>query len=77
MVVPHEVALDFDQLDVLAVELADDPRAPTLVKLGQLFGEVNLLHVLIRPHSAYRLHTLRGREHGTLTLKFFAAAAFS
>jgi len=44
VVVPHELALELDELHVLAVELADDARTPVLRELPELLGEVYLLH---------------------------------
>jgi hypothetical protein len=41
--VPDELALELDQLDVLAVELRHDPRAPALVEARELLGQVDSL----------------------------------
>lgn len=35
MMMPHEIAQEFDQFDVLAVQLANDPWFPGLCKRGQ------------------------------------------
>ena len=43
VVMPHELAFELRELDVLAVQLADDPRAPALRELLELLGEVHLL----------------------------------
>ncbi len=45
VLVPDELALELDQLDVLAVEFADDLRAPVVLEEGQLLGEVHLVDV--------------------------------
>src|SRR5262249_47433164 len=42
--VPDELAQELHQLDVLAVEFADDPGAPAVGEAGELLGEVDLLH---------------------------------
>jgi hypothetical protein len=39
--VPHELALDLDQLDVAVVEVGDDPGIPAIVEPGELLGEVD------------------------------------
>src|SRR5690242_14882137 len=41
VVMPDELAQEPDQLDLLAVEIADDLRAPVLGELGELLGEIN------------------------------------
>ena len=44
VVVPDKFAFDLHQLDVLAVEFADDSRRPSLAELRQLVCEIDLLH---------------------------------
>jgi hypothetical protein len=36
--VPYELAPELDELDMLAVELARNPRIPMVAELGQFFG---------------------------------------
>jgi hypothetical protein len=43
VVVPDELAFELRELDVLTVELADDPGTPTLRELPELLREVDLL----------------------------------
>jgi hypothetical protein len=43
MMVPDELALEFHQLDTLAVELAHDPRLPLVGDLVELLREIHLL----------------------------------
>jgi hypothetical protein len=38
MMVPDELALELDQLDMLAIEFAHDLRTPTIRERGELFG---------------------------------------
>ena len=47
MVMPDELALELGELDVLAVELADNAGTPMLRKLLELFGEVDLFDLTI------------------------------
>ncbi len=44
MMVPHEVAFELRELNVLTVELADDARAPMVCEVVQLLGEIHLVH---------------------------------
>src|SRR5881394_2367887 len=44
VMMPHEFAFDFDELDVAIVELADDLRAPVLGELLEFLGEVYATH---------------------------------
>src|SRR5438874_6354208 len=48
---PHEFALDLDELDVRVVELADDLRAPLFVELPEFLGEVHATHVRTPPDA--------------------------
>src|SRR5207253_1089698 len=41
MMMPHELALELDQLDVGIVQLAGDFWLPVFVEAGKLFGEIN------------------------------------
>lgn len=41
--VPDEVTLDLDDVDVVVVDSRDDPRLPVLPDESELFGEVDLL----------------------------------
>ena len=41
---PDELTLELDELDVLAIELADDARAPRLREAGELLCDVDLVH---------------------------------
>ena len=53
MMMPDELALEFDQLDVLPIELAGDPWVPVVVDLAELFLDVYFLHrhpFLMRAH---------------------------
>jgi hypothetical protein len=47
VVMPHELALELRELDVLAVQLADDPRAPLFRELLEFLGEVHLLGLAV------------------------------
>src|SRR5579883_1876345 len=49
VVVPDEGALELDELHHLAVQLADDLRAPLLTDSGQLLRQVDLVHSTILP----------------------------
>src|SRR2546427_711947 len=51
MVMPHELALDLDELHVGVVDLAHDLRAPMVVELPELLGEVHATHAR-RPPDA-------------------------
>src|SRR5207244_10638835 len=51
MVMPHELALDLDELHVAVVELTYDLRAPVVVELPELLGEVHATHAR-RPPAA-------------------------
>lgn len=59
VVVPDELAVEFGELDYLAVEFADELRRPLFVELGELRFEIDFLvfHVfslgprLLAPHS--------------------------
>ena len=44
MMVPHEFALEFDELDKLAIQLTDDSRAPVFVQESELLAEIDLVH---------------------------------
>ena len=44
VLVPDELALDFDDHEIVAVELTDSAWLPVLVKRGQLLLEVDWLH---------------------------------
>src|SRR6201999_93097 len=44
VVVPYEVAPQLDQLHVLAIQLTNDPRAPSFCKSRECVFEPNLLH---------------------------------
>jgi hypothetical protein len=44
VMVPHEVACELRDLDLLAVELTDDARAPMVHEEAQLLREVHLVH---------------------------------
>jgi hypothetical protein len=44
VVVPDERPVELDQLDLLAVQLADDRRLPRVAERRQLLAEVHLLH---------------------------------
>ena len=57
VVVPHELAHELDEPDVLAVELADDARAPVLRELRELLGKVHLLHRALARCSARGMWT--------------------
>jgi hypothetical protein len=53
MMMPDEFSLEFDQFDVLAIELAGDPWVPMVVDLAELFLDVYFLHLhpfLIHAH---------------------------
>jgi hypothetical protein len=41
--VPDELSPELRRPDLLAVQLADDPRAPGVVEPGELLGEVDLV----------------------------------
>jgi hypothetical protein len=47
MVMPDEFALELRELDVLAVELADNAGTPMLRKLIELPGEVDLFDLTL------------------------------
>src|SRR5262245_10624770 len=42
--VPDELAAKLDELDLLAVQLSDDRRAPVLRDQREFFGEIYLVH---------------------------------
>src|SRR5271157_3376582 len=42
MLMPNKLALEFHQLDVLPVQLANDPGAPVIVEEGELLTQVHL-----------------------------------
>src|SRR5256885_11352556 len=44
MVMPHELALDLDELHVGVVELTDDLRAPVVVELPELRRKIHAVH---------------------------------
>jgi hypothetical protein len=44
VVVPHELAPELDELDVLAIELAHDARAPRLRETTELLSDIDFLH---------------------------------
>jgi hypothetical protein len=44
---PGERTLEFDELQILPVEFAGDPRIPVIVDERKLFGEIDLLHLFI------------------------------
>ena len=53
MMMPDKLSLEFDQLDVLAVQIANDPRIPVVVEQAEFFLDVYFLHLLrflIRAH---------------------------
>jgi hypothetical protein len=45
---PDELALELDELDVLAVELADDLRVPAGIEPGERFAKVDLFRAASR-----------------------------
>jgi hypothetical protein len=47
MVMPDELTFKLGELDVLAIEFADDARAPTFRQLPELLREVDLLSLVI------------------------------
>ena len=49
VMVPDELAFEFGELDVLAVELADDTGAPMFSELLEFLGEVHL--VVLAAHA--------------------------
>src|SRR5438046_8174700 len=51
MVMPHELAFDLDELHVGVIELPYDLRAPVVVELPELLGEVHATHAR-RPPDA-------------------------
>src|SRR5207248_10917361 len=51
ILMPHELALDLDELHVGVVELTYDLRAPVVVELPELLGEVHATHAR-RPPDA-------------------------
>lgn len=44
VLMPHELALEFDELYMLTVEFTDDLRIPMCVEQRELFAEIDLLH---------------------------------
>src|SRR5271166_2107534 len=42
MLMPDKLAMEFHQLDVLPVQLANDPGAPVVVEEGELLTQVHL-----------------------------------
>jgi hypothetical protein len=50
VMVPNELAFDFHELNVLAIELADYARAPDFGELPKFVGEVHLVD-LARAHG--------------------------
>src|SRR5262249_42956169 len=48
VMVPEELALELDQLDLLAVQLADDLGTPLVLEPGELFADV---HFFDRTHG--------------------------
>lgn len=47
VVMPDELALEFDQFDLLPVERTDNLRIPVIGKQSQLFPQVDLFHTLV------------------------------
>jgi hypothetical protein len=41
---PDELARELDQLDVLAIQLADDPGTPVVCELGEFLAKINFFH---------------------------------
>ena len=58
VMMPHELALQLRDLDVLPVQLADDPRAPMLGEQAKLVAQVHFLHGC-HPVLAARSHEVR------------------
>lgn len=53
VLVPDELPQEFGQFDLLAVQFANDPRAPMIAEEGQLFSQVDFFHSFPRnPSSA-------------------------
>ena len=68
VVMPDELALELHQLDVLAVQLADDARIPVVGELGQLRGDRDLLHEANRSavRAGFSQEARRHRRHDLL-----------
>jgi hypothetical protein len=49
MVMPGKRSLKFYQLEVLPVELTDDPRIPVILDQGKLLSEIDLVHKRQKP----------------------------
>src|SRR5271170_69853 len=72
VMMPDELALELDQLDLLAVELAGDPRLPLLADLAELLREV---HLLDGAHGVVsRCGRVRMRLHGPGVCRAAASA---
>jgi hypothetical protein len=44
---PRKRSLKLYQLEVLPVELTDDPRIPVILDQGKLLGEIDLMHRVV------------------------------
>src|SRR5262249_39397749 len=44
VMMPDEFAFELDELDLLAIQLAGDPRTPMLVERSEFLGERDLFH---------------------------------
>src|SRR6185436_20174955 len=60
VVVPGERTLELYQLQMLAIQLANDPWVPVIVDEGKLFGEIDLVHIWRRSP----IGPMRHRTHG-------------
>ena len=80
MLVPDELALNFDHHEVMSVELADGSRLPVLRKSRELFHEVDCIHVQYLPPvdrvpDAQRLNEAKPRSGCGLHELFGATSA--
>lgn len=69
VMVPDKLTFELGELDVLAVELADDMRAPMFGELLEFLGEVHLV-VLAVAHVRLPTLELTGRRPATLKFRF-------
>ena len=46
MVMPHELTLELDQLDLLTIQFANDPGIPVVVELGEFLLDIYFFHRL-------------------------------